>query len=164
MKKTFVAIALVFASCFVNAQQPSDYESITLKVKEDYTPEVDKTALGAADYLLTTPIEKDNVPRLKAAQFLIRWMTGSPTYTFTISEPANKISKGNDQMMITYLAAMSKYALENPKESKDDKKVKLNATKMVLDYCKKYDIKMNGELKKLNQANEKGELEKYLGV
>ena len=163
MKKSFV-IAFLFASLIVNAQQLPEYESINLKVKSDYTAQVDSLALVAANYLLTTPMAKDNLPRRRSSSFLVKWMSGTPSYTFSLGEPIAKISKANSEMLVMYMAAMAKYCLENPLESKDDKKVKLNATKTLLQYCRQFDIKMSGELKKLDQANEKGELEKYLKV
>lgn len=66
-------------------------------------------------------------------------------------------------MITIYLAGMAKYSLENPSEKADSKIMKLNAAKTVLKYCRKYKTTMNGELKKMNDANEKGGLEKYFG-
>ncbi|HZF65165.1 MAG TPA: hypothetical protein VEZ55_11795, partial [Chitinophagaceae bacterium] len=130
--------------------------------KEDYTEDVDKAAGTAAQLLLSTPMDKESLARLNAGQFLIRWMTGTPTYTFSIDAVATKISKGNKDLMLVYLAAMVKYCLDNPLESKNDNKVKFNTVQRVLDYCKEQGVNLKGELKKLNAASEKGELEKYL--
>jgi hypothetical protein len=164
MEKPFVIIAFLFTSIVLHGQQFPDYDTITLRTKQEFTAEVDKTALGAANYLLATPIEGDSVQRLKAAKFLYRWMNGSPVYSFTLTEPAGKISKANNKMMTIYLAGMAKYSLEHPSAKDDKKKVKLNAAKTVLAYCRKYKITMDGELKKMNEAEERGELEKYLGI
>jgi hypothetical protein len=59
---------------------------------------------------------------------------------------------------------MSKYSLEHKAESKNEKMVTLNAIKILLDYAHKPEnnVKIKGELKKMDEANAKGELEKYL--
>jgi hypothetical protein len=160
-KFTFVVSALLF-SLFLHAQQQPDYASIKLDTKEDYTEDVDKAALQASTFLLTTSLEGEAASRQQAAQFLVRWMSGTPTYTFEIDETATKISKVKEELMVTYLAAMVKYSIENPTERSNATKVKVNTVKAVLEYCKQYSIKTTGELKKLQQSHERGELEKYL--
>ncbi|HEY1112821.1 MAG TPA: hypothetical protein VGE66_04650 [Chitinophagaceae bacterium] len=161
MRKFFIIPAFFVSSLIGSAQPSPDYTSIKLEAKEDYTADVDKAALQAARLLLSTPGNDRDVSRLAAAQFLIRWMSGTPTYTFTLDERAGKFAK--DDLLIVYMAAMVKYSLEHPADSKMEKVVQLNAVKGLLDYCRQFEVKMTGELKRLNAANEKGELEKYLG-
>jgi uncharacterized protein YjaG (DUF416 family) len=59
------------------------------------------------------------------------------------------------------MAAMAKYSLDNKAVAKDGKLVKLNALKIVLDYCevKENKVRMTKQLKKLSEAREKGQLE-----
>jgi hypothetical protein len=99
---------------------------------------------------------------VEAFTYLMRWMTGSPDYNFDIDETATNISKVNEDLLVIYLAAMCKYALENKESAKVKKAVRLNTVKTVLAYCKAQSVKLSGELKKLDKANEAGELEEYL--
>lgn len=161
MRKFFIIPAFFVSSLIGSAQPAPDYTSIKLEAKEDYTADVDKTALQAARLLLSTPDNDRDVSRLAAAQFLIRWMSGTPTYTFTLDERAGKFAK--DDLLIVYMAAMVTYSLEHPADSKMQKAVQLNAVKSLLDYCRQFGVKMTGELKRLHAAQEKGELERYLG-
>lgn len=161
MRKLLIIPAFFVSSLIGHAQSAPDYTSFKLEAKEDYTIDADKAALLAATQILTTPANDKDLSRLGAAQFLIRWMTGTPTYTFTLDDRAGKFAK--DDLLIVYMAAMARYALEHPAESKVEETVQLNALKSLLTYCRQFNIKMTGELKKLKAADEKGELEKYLG-
>lgn len=163
MKNLLLITVFIFTSLILKAQEVPDYAAIKLEAKADYTPEADKAALSAATYLLSMPLDKENMSRQKSARYLVRWMTGSPTYSFSLGEPVTKISKGNPDLLMVYMAGMAKFCLENPLECKEDKKVKLKAVQTMLKYCKDFHVKQNNELKKMNDANEKGELEKYLG-
>lgn len=160
MRKLLIIPAFFVSSLIAHAQSAPDYTSIKLEAKEDYTTDADKAALQAASQILSTPANDKDIARLGAAQFLIRWMTGTPTYTFTLDDRAGKFAK--DDLLIVYMAAMAKYALEHPADSKVEKTVQLNAIKSLLIHCRQFGVKMTGELKKLNAADEKGELEKYI--
>ena len=64
------------------------------------------------------------------------------------------------------MAAMTKYALENKADAKDQNKVKLNAVKLIIAYVKdeKNKVKLNAELKKAIEADDKGQLSAYLKI
>jgi hypothetical protein len=161
MRKFILIPAFFVSSLITSAQSQPDYTSIKLEAKEDYTAETDRSALLAATQILSTPANDKNLSRLAAAQFLIRWMTGTPAYTFSLDDRAGKFAK--EDLLIVYMAGMAKYCLEHPTESKDQKKVQLHAIQSLLGHCQQFDVKMSAELKRLRSANEKGELEKYLG-
>ena len=71
--------------------------------------------------------EKDNLDRLKSLQFIIKWMSGTPDYTFTLDNITSKVTKGNDDLLGIYMACMVKYCLENKASASDEKLVKLNS-------------------------------------
>lgn len=160
MRKLFIIPCFFVSSLLTNAQPATDYASIKLEAREDYTADADTAALQAATHILSTPENDKDITRLDAAQFLIRWMSGTPSYSFTLNDRAGKFAR-ND-LLIVYMAAMAKYSLENPAKSKDQKQLDANAVQSLLAYCGQFHIKLTGELRKLNAANEKGELEKYL--
>lgn len=162
MKKSILCLAFALCSLLSFAQTKPDYTSFKLDKKEDYTEAVTDAAAQAANTILSLPLQKDNPERAAALQFLLRWMSGTPDFQFVIDETATKLSKGNDDLFGVYLAAMCQYSLQNRDAAKDAKTVKLNTVKAVLAYCKSQNLKLTGELKKLDKANEAGELEKKL--
>jgi len=159
MKKYLVILFAVLCQ-FSYAQFVPDYDQIKLQHPTDYK-QSEKFALNAANYLLTTPYEKENAIRNRTLQFLLKWMNGTPDYGFTMEGVSGKIIKGNNDLMALYMASMVKYSLDN-KSSADLNLVRLNAIKILLAYCENpaNNIKMTKGLKKLSEANKKGELEK----
>ncbi len=161
MKYLLFFITCLTAFTGTYAQTNTDYDNIVLKESADYK-KAEKTVLEAVDYLLNTPIDESKADRLKATRLIIRWMEGTPDYTFSIE--ATDIIVDNLDMMSLYMASMTKYSLENPADAKDTQKVKLNTWKILLGYCDNaaHHVKMSKKLKKLSDANKKGELEKAL--
>lgn len=164
MKQIIAIFAFLFTlSQSLTAQTIPDYEKIKLDVKEDYNQAANDAALTAANYLLSNPIEKESLTRLQSAKYLIRWMTGSPDYSFSLD--VGKIFKKNDDLLIVYMAAMTKYCMENKSNGKDVDVVKLGSYKILADYCKKGNsVKQTSEVKKLIEAYDAGQLEKYLDI
>ena len=161
--KTISTLLLVLVSNYCFSQSLPDYDNVKMEQKSDYK-EADKVALIAANYLFSTPYEKNDLSRLRSLKFIIKWMSGSPDFSFSLDGVATKISKGNDDLLGQYMAAMSKFALENREAASDEKKMKLNAIKLLLAYCEveRNNMKMSKELRKLSEANKKGELERAL--
>lgn len=166
MKRLFFVLVLVFVSAFSFAQNLPNYDAIKLEVKEDYNTAAETAALKAASFLLSTPNEKNSLDRLKSLQYLIKWMSGTPDYSFSLGDPVTKFAKKNEDLLGLYMAAMTKFVLENKADAKDEKKIKLNAVKMLIDYAKDENnkIKINGELKKAVEADNKGQLAEYLNT
>ena len=161
MKKCF--FFLFFLASFTAFSQ-SNYDSVNLKNEADYAA-ANKYALEAANYLLSTPYDAKSLERLQAIQFMMKWMEGTPDFSFALDATVmEKIVKGNNDLLSYYMAGMTKYCLENQANAKDNDLVKLNATKLVLAYCEKPEnnLKMPMPLKKLAEANKKGELAKEL--
>lgn len=153
-------------SGIVIAQDLPDFDAIKLEKKEDFNLTTDNAALQASNFLLSAPFEKDNLDRLKSLQYIIKWMSGTPHYNFTLDEQATKFAKKNNDLLGLYMAAMTKYVLENKADAADQNKIKLNAVKMIISYVKdqKNNVKLNSELKKAIEADEKGELAAYLKI
>ena len=107
-----------------------------------------------------------SIDRLHALQYIIRWMSGTPDYNFILDAKATKFAKNNDDLLGLYMAAMTKYVLENKAESKNENKIKLNALKIIINYAKdkENNVKINKDLKKAIEADENGNLEDYLKV
>jgi len=163
MKKVFLALAVLF-SVYVNGQTVPDFELIKLEKTADYKA-AEPFAFQTAVYMLSTPVSKDNSEnRLKSVQFLVKWMSGTPDYSFVMDGTTAKIGGDNKDIFGIYMAAMIKYSIDNKDVSKDAKQVKLNAITMLIDYCenKNNNVKMTKQLKKLAEARAKGELEQAM--
>lgn len=163
MKK--VIAIFIFSLLYFNSawSQTLNFDQVKLDKGADYKA-AEPDALKAASYILATPFEKDDLNRLRSLQFIIKWMSGTPDYTFSLDKVATKIIKGNDDMLGIYMCCMTRYVLENKASAKDEKLVKINSVKLLLGYCENpnNNIKLTKQLKKLSEANKKGELEKEL--
>ena len=154
MKFFFLAAAL-FCFQLTYSQDLPNFESITLEKGPDYKA-AESSVLAAANYVLSTPVDDNNDSRKKALSFVLRWMMGTPDYSFQIDAEDSKIFKGSDAMLGVYMTALSKYAIENPTNAKDQKLVKDGARDMVIAYCQKAEnnLKMTKGLKKVAEQSE----------
>ncbi len=165
MKKLILIISTLLFSIIGNAQDLPDFSSYKLEKKEDFTERTNKAALAAANYVLDSPVDKSDPNRANCLMFIVRWMNGSPDYSFVLGDDkAMKIAGSNSDVGALFFAALTKYALEQKSIANDDKKLKLGAVKLILEYIqiKENNIKLNKELKKAIDANAIGELESYL--
>ena len=124
----------------------------------------DSAALQTANFLLSNPIDQNVPTRLKAGQFVMRWMEGTPDYTFSLEQNAIRYLSGNVDLMLMYMASMAKYALET--KSNDVKITTINGVKILLGYVNSpiNNVKKDKNLKKLSDANDKGNLEDLLNL
>lgn len=164
--KTLFLTLFLLASVFsVKAQDYSKLDQIPLKDKSDY-PKNENLALECAKYILDSPIDvmSKDLNHTNATLFLIKWMSGTPDYTFTVDETAGKILKTNSDLLVIYFAASVKYVLENKDMASNDKEVKLNTITILLTYCEdpSKNVKLNGELKKMIKAKNENTLREYL--
>src|SRR5690349_15475777 len=98
-------IFLVVCCCsfhFGLTQGLPNYDDVKLDRAEDYKP-ADTIAHQAADFLLFTPFDQAKIDRLKSAQFLIRWMSGTPDYNFSMDGSIKNLGD-EAEMMSLYMA------------------------------------------------------------
>lgn len=156
---------LVFC-CFAALSYPQQsFNEIKLEETADYM-EAEPAVLKAANYLLSTKYDPDDLDRLYATELVIKWMAGTPDFTFEINEKFAKPFAAEAEFMNLYMIAMARFALENKEQAGDVNAVGLNAVKTIIEYSNKAsnNIKQSGELKEMAAALKKGELEKYLGI
>jgi hypothetical protein len=163
MKQLKLFVLLWMPAAIANAQDFTVLKDIEIKTAEECRT-YDPKALECASFILSSPYKKEDQNRLHASAFLIKWMTASPDYTFEIDKSATELTKKNDALIITYMAAMTKYSLENKRKSKDAKAVKLGSIHLFLEYCKNEvnDVKLTKEIKKAIEADSEGKLNDYL--
>lgn len=163
MKKLFL-IGLV---CFtvhakLFAQDLPNFSQIRLVQKEDYKL-ADSAVLQTCNYLLSTPIDSKSITRLTSVQFIMKWMDGTPDYTFSLSENTTKYFIKDLDLMGLYMACLSKAALQTTPGTNSNT-ITLNATKLLLTYVNTAGNNVNWTkpLKKLSEANDKGDLQSFL--
>lgn len=162
--KNYFYLFVIFCTTLSFSQTTTDFDTVKLKKDSDFK-EANKYALEASNYILSVPLDNNSLLRLDAIQFILKWMEGTPDFTFSLdSTIMDKVVKGNDDLLGVYMACMTKYCLENEANSKDNQMVKLNSIKLILDYCENpaNNVKISKQLKKLSEANKKGELESEL--
>jgi hypothetical protein len=166
MKHTLFLILVLITLSSGFSQELPNYEAIKLETKDDYNETSNNAALHASNYLFSTPVNSKSLDRLRSLQFIIKWMTGTPDYSFSLDQQAMKLSKNNDEILGLYMAAMTKYVLENKADSDDQGKIKLHAVKLLAQYAKDSNnkVKITKELKKAIEADANGTLEAYLSI
>ena len=159
MKKYFF---ILFVLTSISSFSQTDYSSIKMEKDADYKP-AEKYALEASNYVLSSPLDSKNSRTATATKFLLKWMEGTPDYTYNIDSPIiSKLNTENDGLLGVYLASMTKFSLENPAKAQDPQLVMISGIKTLLAYSEKPENKvtMSESLKKLIEINKKGELEK----
>ena len=162
MKKILFFAGVLFISLTTKAQSLPNFNSYKLDTPAHVT-EANPAALKAANFLLETPInDSTEKNRSVAMTFLVKWMSDSPDYTFSIDHTMTILDIKEEYMSI-YLAAMVKYQIENNIFKSNDK-TKIETWKIVAEYAKnpENNVKVKGKIKKLLKAYEKNELEEFL--
>ncbi|HAI84362.1 MAG TPA: hypothetical protein DCL43_11900 [Chitinophagaceae bacterium] len=164
--KAFLCSCLlaVFATVAMGQAIPN-VASYTLTAKEDYA-KANEAVLQCANYLLSAPMNEQDIDRVNASAFVLKWMTGTPDFTFGLDATVANASKKDEQVLFLYMAAMSKIALENPAKAKDGDFVRLQAWSLLLNYYSNPANKMkkNKALNKLVDALNQNQLAKEIGI
>ena len=163
MKKLLVFFLLIISASTCFAQNLPKFDHYKFNKDSDYKL-ADSAVLQTANFLLSTPIDQNIPVRLKAGQFVMRWMEGTPDYTFSLEQAPIKYLSGNVNLMLLYMTSMAKYALET--KANDVKIITLNGVKTLLAYVNSpvSDVKKDKNLKKLSDENDKGNLENFLNL
>jgi len=163
MKRLLFICLLIFGGAKSFAQILPAFSQVKLEKIKDYKA-AEPVVVQTADYVLATPIDQNVEAKKAAAQFLMKWMDGTADYTFTLDENSTKNFLQNAGLVEVYLAAMSKFAIENkPKLSKN---ITIHAIKDLLTYINNpaNNVTKNEDLKALAEANDKNELESFLNL
>lgn len=155
-------IVLILSTCYSFSQDLPNLKHIKLSKSAHFKNTV-PIILKVTTYLFETPINKKNTSRTEAGQFLIKWMNGTPDYTFYLEEKETNFFNTDSDLMLMYMAGLTKFSVEN-KEIKDQKAIVIGAMQLVLSYLSQQENKKSwsAELWQLNEANQKGKLKEYL--
>ncbi|MCC8409947.1 hypothetical protein LJ707_13495 [Mucilaginibacter sp. UR6-1] len=130
---------------------------------EEGVIDADSIALPVAEYLFKIPAIKDDPARLRAMSFLNKWMEETPSYEFILDEDIMANFDDDKDITDLYMAALTKYQLQNP-DIEDDRKISIGALKLLLDYADNDDnyVLLRDDMNKLMAAYKAGRLEQAL--
>lgn len=161
VKNLLLALFIVF-SISIYAQSNIDYSQVKLEVDEDFK-NAEPIVVNATDYILSNPVNDQDVKRLYAIQFVMAWMQGTPDYDFSF----DALDKLDDDITQTtaYIASLAKSALDSSSSERyDPVAVRNQAWEIFLNYSKdpKNNIKAKNKLQKMLKAYSNGQLEQEL--
>jgi hypothetical protein len=143
MKNIFSILTLALMLNISYGQNFKELANYEFKVVEDYQTEKGKV-LACSNYLFDNPVNKNDLNRLVAIQYILKWMEGTPDYTFEIGEKAMSLTKGNNDLLGLYFAAMSKVVLDEKSEEKlTNDQIYNEAEAILVEYCSNANNKMN---------------------
>lgn len=148
MKKTLIILTL-FMCTSLFAQDFSTLEKYELKSDESYV-NAEPKVLECANYLFSHPAKENELNRLNAIQFVMRWMEGC-AHTFNIDATVMDLVGDNDDLLGLYMAGMSKVVVESGATKLSDAEVFDKTAALLVAYCKNESngVKPTKVLKKL---------------
>ena len=137
--------------------------NIELNTSEQYA-EAQEQVLDCCYYLLSTPCDKKDEDRTYATQFIVRWMQGTPEYSFELEEVVKRMTANKEELLSLYLTCFTKLTLESENPYEEKAQIKQEAMDAFLNYCGNSinKVRPTKEMKKMLEAREHGELEAYL--
>jgi len=161
-KRVFLFIILLIASVRIYSQSPSQYDNVLLTNASEFR-KAEPQVMLAADYVYNSPIDKDDAHRTNAIRFIMKWMQGTPDYSFPIDETLTKITKNDNELFGVYMACITKYALQKGKGT-DREDIKYNSFLLLANYCENpaNNYRVRGEVKKMIDAKNQNKLKEYL--
>ena len=149
MKKNLFTLLFTVVTTFSFAQNFTDLNDYPLSNVEDYK-NAETKVVECATYLFSTPVKKDDLNRLSATQFILKWMEGTD-YTFSIDSKAAELTDGNNDLFGLYVTTMPKVVLENKGTKLSDDEIHNRVVDLLIAYCKneKNNMKPTKKLKKM---------------
>lgn len=162
MKKVILLFLFSINICNAFSQELPNLKNLKLNKTAQFKG-TETLVFKVTNYLFQTPIDKKNKSRAEAGQFLLKWMNGTPDYTFYLEEKETNFFNTDSDLILMYMASLTKFTLDNP-TIKDQKKLILGTMATVLTYLNRQENKTSWskELWQLNDANQKGKLQEYL--
>jgi hypothetical protein len=154
--KKIIFIALITLTTTISfAQNFSELANSEFKSKESFKS-AEGQVLTCANYLFSTPANQAELNRLNAMKYIMKWMEGTPDYTFDLGEKAMKLTNGETDLLSLYMAAMSKAVIENTAGKLSSDEMYNQAEKTLVNYCAIADnkIKPSKKIKQLLKEKE----------
>lgn len=155
-----VAFCLLFA-LHVKAQSSPVPTGYVLKEKADYA-RYSMEVISTTDWLQQTPWQEQPELHQQAQNFLIDWLSGSPDVLVIISPTVKKLYQKNKELLITYLSAYAKYALQHKSNFSKYDADAAAVQAIIAKYQNQPDHIKDHYLDKLVTIQEQGQLDKWM--
>lgn len=149
MKKIIFIVLISLTHTLSFGQNFSELATTEFKGKESYKP-AEGQVLACANYLFSNPADQAELNRLTAIKYIMKWMQGTPDYTFDLGQKAMDLTNSNTDLLGLYMAAMTKAVLENSGGKLSSEEMYSKAEKIMLSYSANVDNKMKPS-KKMKQ-------------
>jgi hypothetical protein len=162
MKKISTLLFFVITSLTVFSQNAAAWDAVPMDKDKDFKAAVPKVK-ECVKYLLSHPFSKEDANCVSASKLLLKWMAGTPDYSFNMLANITKIDP-DGKIVAAYLAALVKEGFDSPDNLKDLKKGEIGAMKIVAEYCENpaNKVAQTDEIRKLIKANKDGKLASVL--
>lgn len=126
----------------------------SLNTVQDYK-NAEERVLSCANYLLSNPIDEEELIRTATFSYLFRWIEGTPEHAFSLDAEVVQLTNNNKDFIMIYFSGLAKSVLENPTESYTDEEIQERAIQYLLDYCLNPDhhLKPTKRMTKMSKKN-----------
>jgi len=151
-------------------RRPGLYSALDNRLFNDKTDfkKSERLIIDCANYLLDSPIDylNDDLDHLNAAQFIFRWMEGTPNYSFGMDESIIRAVNADTSFLGIFMAIMAKYVLENKHAAGNTEEVKYHSLLAFINYIEdpSKNVRLNKDLKALINARDHNMLKEYLNI
>lgn len=118
-KVLFLVLPLLLLSKTSFSQDFKVPENISLTSASDYEKYEDIVITGIK-WLEDTPIDQQISKRKETSAFLLKWITGTPTFSIGLQAFQIELTNKNPDLLMSFLGGWTKYALENPDQKSNE--------------------------------------------
>jgi hypothetical protein len=136
MKTAILIIVILFSVKTAFSQVYSKLEKVKLSAPSDYAKN-DTVVIDCANFILSGSPKFNETNKLYAIQFILRWMEGTPDYTFTIGPDFLELTDGKPELSQIYIASLVKATLDHKNEDLYLDAINEKARNNYVDYCAK---------------------------
>ena len=154
----FAFAVVIYSSSF--AQDEGLLETIP-ETKQEFI-ESEKKLLATINWLENTALDQEETKHKKQYALLTAWIINSPTVTIEVNNRILTFTKKNSQLLIFFMAGWTKYCLQNNYSADLTKGNVAGIRSAIGIYKKGVGLKLDKEMQKLIDLDEKGELENWV--
>ncbi|ANQ49489.1 hypothetical protein MY04_2115 [Flammeovirga sp. MY04] len=149
MKKQLILFGLLLFSICSFGQ-----DIIELKEKSDYK-KAEPMVIKICSFLFNNPVTHEKETRQAGASYIVQWMSGTPDYTFTVTQEGMQLIGSKQEYMALYMAAQTMVVLENKDKKLTPEQIEKGGIDLLINYCSNpaNNIKLSKSMKKYKKKN-----------
>ncbi|MBO4530434.1 MAG: hypothetical protein J5767_07320 [Paludibacteraceae bacterium] len=124
-KKCLLFMALLWSVCFMAKAQEWNVPAYSFEGVQPGDPEgryakFNDDIIKCHDWLQNTPIGTDEMKRIEAKRFLLKWSFGCTQVTIVIHSDLMYADRSENELLVSFIGGWSKYALQHLDRDKDE--------------------------------------------